>query len=125
LQDLQLIRITQCGSYQTSHDPPGIAWKNLTVTELSDMAYNAIWTPSWGAWSAHTQERDTFWESGFQQVNQPLHRGSSPYDDMDMRRNEFELGRAILLKETWKVQEDVCFSLDANLEDAESVRLDL
>jgi hypothetical protein len=115
--------------HQTSYDPPGIAWKNLTRTRLSDVAYNAIWTPSWGAWSAHTREPwDTFWESGFQQVNQPLYRGSNPYDYIEMRRNAYEFGKAIWLKETWKVQKDVRFSVDANLEDAEPVpilRLDL
>jgi hypothetical protein len=45
-----------------------------------------------------------------------------------MRRNAYEFGKAIWLKETWKVQKDVRFSVDANLEDAEPVpiiRLDL
>jgi hypothetical protein len=92
------------------------------MTQLSEVAYNATWTPIWGAWTALTREpRDMFWESGFQHVNQPLYQGSNPYDYIEMRRNAYEFGKVIWVKETWKVQRDVRFSLDANLEDVEPV----
>jgi hypothetical protein len=119
---MQLIAISQCGFYETFDDGHNIPWENLTRSQLSHVAPNATWTTAWGAWSAYTRgPRDTFWESGFQDVNQPLFLKNDPYDHDDIKQNAFEFGKAIWFNETWSVRNGVHFIVNANREDAEPV----
>jgi hypothetical protein len=75
----------------------------------------------WGAWAAYSRAPvETFWKTGFAEINEPLFAGNNPYLASEIKENAFGFGNALWINLAWYERDGARFTIEAKKEDDES-----